>query len=752
MKKILMFVFMFVIIFSCLVTTAFADESYDILDYDIHINVTADNIIYVVENLTVDFKERRHGFYYQLPVKGELLHKIDDKWKATPYINKIRDFKVNDEHVALTQDGNNLIAKIGEEYRLLSGKKTYTISYTCSLGGDHLTGFDEFFRNLLHCDRGDTIENASFEINMPENLKMDMIEIGIIDFDEEWQEKINEKPVSALYPELEDVLNNRNDWDKSKLDAEQQKKAWEYFGIVDSCDTQNVSWQVNGNTMTGRTLRPIEGNEYLTARILLPDGSLGMAYFLEPWEETILKIIGVCVAFGYILWLFFGVNKKPKSTALFIPSDDMTAAEAGYIKQGDVEDRHIMSLILQWAKNGYIDISDTDSGYKLIKRKNLASDKYYERTLFNGLFGNREEADISHLAGEFSETMKSVKHELNAYFVTSKQKRLFTLASGSARDVIGILMIIPITAVLLTSIFMSTRNILVSLLAGAGFGVLLLIPLYMMADFMRKKHKLEKKVRKKKIAGAISLLAVILFLYECVFPYFYYENLVVATYVFLLFVIILYFFVLKKLLGAKTYLDNKILTTGAQFFVYFCFFVPAVMGYQVNEASILILIATAATILLMPLFVNIRKRTKFGKDIYAKISSFSKFLTAAEKQDLMTLMDEHPSLYVDMLPYAYALGVTKSWAEKFEGIEMDKPGWFHAFSDEEAFNSVKFASAVASGLKYIGCRLSSENPKDDAEYRFWSNYYSTGSSHGGGFGGSSGGFGGSGGGGIGGSW
>ncbi len=747
MKKVWVSVLLALFAFCCFGNTALANESFDILNYDIHIHLKADNIIYVVENITVNFKEQRHGLDYQLPIRGEMLHKVNGKWKATPYINKIRDFKVNNEQFTLTQNGDTLNAKIGEEDRLLSGNKTYTVSYTCSLGGDHLTGFDEFFRNLLHCSRWDTIENASFEITMPENLKMNTIEIGIIDFDEGWQERNNEKTIPTFY--------EMNGWDTSGLDSEQQKNAGEFFGIVDSCDTQNVSWSVDGNTITGRTLRPIEGDEYLTARIILPDGSLGMAYSLDPWEETILKIIGVCVAAGYVLWLLFGVNKRPGKTALYIPTEDMTAAEAGYIMQGDVEDRHIMSLILQWAKSGYIEIADTDTGYKLLKRKNLVSDKYYERTLFAGLFGNREDADIKNLAGEFSETMKSVKHELNAYFITSKQRRLFTMASSSARDMIGLLMIIPITAVLLTSIFMSTHNVLISLLAGAGFGVLLLIPLYMMADIMKKKHKLDKKARIKKMAGAISLLAVILFFYECVFPYFYFENLVIATYVFLLIVIIIYFFVVKKLLDAKTYLDNKILTTGAQIFVYFCFIIPAVMGYTVNEASILILIATAATILLMPLFVNIRKRTKFGKDIYAKISGFSEFLVAVEKQDLITLMEEYPSLFVDMLPYAYALGASKSWAEKFEGIGMDKPGWFHAFSDEEAFSSVKFASAIASSLGYIGCRLSSENIKDDAEYKYWNEYYRTGSSHGGGTGGIGGGgsgLGGSGGGGISGSW
>ena len=72
----------------------------------------------------------------------------------------------------------------------------------------------------------------------------------------------------------------------------------------------------------------------------------------------------------------------------------------------------------------------------------------------------------------------------------------------------------------------------------------------------------------------------------------------------------------------------------------------------------------------------IRKRTDRGHEILQKIVGFRMFLEEAEKERLETLVDENPSYYYDILPYAYVLGVSDAWTKNFEGIVMQPPTWY----------------------------------------------------------------------------
>ena len=72
----------------------------------------------------------------------------------------------------------------------------------------------------------------------------------------------------------------------------------------------------------------------------------------------------------------------------------------------------------------------------------------------------------------------------------------------------------------------------------------------------------------------------------------------------------------------------------------------------------------------------VRRRTDRGHEILQKITGFKMFLEEAEKERLETLVDENPSYYYDILPYAYVLGVSDAWTKNFEGIVMQPPTWY----------------------------------------------------------------------------
>ena len=74
----------------------------------------------------------------------------------------------------------------------------------------------------------------------------------------------------------------------------------------------------------------------------------------------------------------------------------------------------------------------------------------------------------------------------------------------------------------------------------------------------------------------------------------------------------------------------------------------------------------------------VRKRTDDGHRMLERINGFKIFLETAEKERLEALVDENPQYFYNILPYAYVLGVSRKWIEKFESIAIEPPVWCSA--------------------------------------------------------------------------
>lgn len=72
----------------------------------------------------------------------------------------------------------------------------------------------------------------------------------------------------------------------------------------------------------------------------------------------------------------------------------------------------------------------------------------------------------------------------------------------------------------------------------------------------------------------------------------------------------------------------------------------------------------------------IRRRTEQGHELKQKINGFKIFLETAEKERLEEMVNENPTYYYDILPYAYVLGVSDKWTKNFEGIVVEPPKWY----------------------------------------------------------------------------
>lgn len=150
-------------------------------------------------------------------------------------------------------------------------------------------------------------------------------------------------------------------------------------------------------------------------------------------------------------------------------------------------------------------------------------------------------------------------------------------------------------------------------------------------------------------------------------------------------------------------------------------------------------------VLLVPVFAWLLKApTRVGRRLLDRVEGFRLYLDVAEKDELELRHppEKTPELFEAYLPYALALDVEQSWAEKFDGVfaglqartgQPYAPRWYHGQWRHDGFGS-STASMTAGMTDALGSAIASASTPP-------------GSSSGGGGGGFSGGGGGGGGGG-----
>ncbi len=108
------------------------------------------------------------------------------------------------------------------------------------------------------------------------------------------------------------------------------------------------------------------------------------------------------------------------------------------------------------------------------------------------------------------------------------------------------------------------------------------------------------------------------------------------------------------------------------------------------------------------IFVNLfftifmKRKTQYGEQIVARISGFRNFLNKVEKEKLEQLVSENHEYFYDILPYTYALEISKTWIKKFEDIPMEEMnmGTFDYSSDRAYYtfySHVEYPERTSSG-------------------------------------------------------
>lgn len=542
-----------------------AQEAFFIDDAMITMNVKEDGTVEIEERYQLDFKEYRHGFYRNIPTKYHRNFTIDGKIESKDYYFPVKDVKCS-TNCSLESNSEAVIVKLGDADRTVIGKQDYTIRYTVKTKDLDLSNHAQMFYWNLLTGFDTKVEKLSYKITMPKA------------FDE------NEVfTYSGSYGEAEKTLSHK----------------------------------VNGTTITGELKAPLYNNESATIKVNLPND-----YFKypAPKDYTLLcfGLGGIVLCVGLFLFFKFGKDDEVIVTVEFKAPDGLDSASVGYVIDGSVENKDILSLIIDWANRGFLKIHDRSEGFQLEKLKDMdvENSRGYERVFFDAIFPSDVtmvgEDDLK--TGEVAKALNTAKHKLTSSFHNDPKRRIYTNTSVALQIMMLIMIALPSACFTLLSAYAKYETMSLAWPYGIP-SFLLLISCVPWIILMRKRYVLKKSV--------FLILTMVLVLLNGIF-------------------------------------------------IALNAFLQVVLGCNILGIA-LIGVITAILILLM-IFMD--KRTKQGNRWLGQILGLKEFIISCEKDQIELLAKDDPMSFFAVLPYAYVLGISDVWVKKFESIIIPAPGWY----------------------------------------------------------------------------
>lgn len=541
-------------------------NDYDITKYDVEIVVDEHNKYSIKENIDTYFNVSKHGIVRRIPLYNNIIRQDGTRERNRVLISNVH---VNEEF-ASSRENNNYVLKIGSANKTLTGKHSYSISYDYDIGLDKNNKYDELYFNIIGTEWDTNISNVTFKITMPK------------------------------------------EFDASKLGFS--------YGEYGYSNTDNISYDVDGNVITGSFDGTLLAGEGLNVRMELPEGyfirkSVGSS-LLECWYY-IIPILGVL--FSYLIWKKYGKDDQVVDIVSFYPPENMNSLDVAFAKKGSVNSNDAVSLLVYLASKGYIKIVEdkkSKSRFTIQKVKEYDGNNKEEELFFRGLFKKVWDSISSDELNEsFYLTINSILTKKNS---TANRKEIFNNKSSNKRYILFLFMLITSSlSTIIPALGYKLSDVIFSIIICNLIGIVALIIVGIIYD---------NNCTKKGLNSALG------------FAFFFVLALAVANFTIIGFEYIYY---------DTVYLIGFILCMVCTYLIYFFYLI-------------------------------VTKRTEYGNKVLGEVNGFKKFLETAEKDKLESLVHDDPSYFYNILPYAYVLGVSDAWIKQFEGIAIAPPDWYES--------------------------------------------------------------------------
>jgi uncharacterized membrane protein YgcG len=565
MKKLFLLVFVsFFLLFTSALTVNAEDR---FTNHNVEMVVQEDGLYKLTHVIDVYFNTPSQGIYALIPQVYTMNFTLEDGTIANrTYRFPVSAINVLNEEFLVESSYEGVRIRIGTEGKYFTGAKRFTYSYTIKTRDLGLKGQQLFYFNIIGDGWELPVDRVEFKILFPKN---------ITSFEKKF-----------------------------------------YSGAYGSTENNNVEYTVEGNMIFGTVATGLHQREALT--IWMPVSN-DFFSFPKPFNFTILSTM-YAMLFTVIvglLYMRFGKDDLLVTTVEFNPPAGFSSAQVGYIFDGAVDNKDVVSLIIEWAAKGYLTIEELEGkNIQLNKIQDIDSRAIAaEKSMFNDLFRGRDSVTTKELEKSFYTSVNFAKMNITRYFLGNKERRIFSIIADALQVLLGILIItvpaLHLSAVIYNQVFYAAEAI------GIGFiaSMLGIPPVIIFTMLMRKKQTMKKV--------SISVLTFI-------------GIALTALFIFVQYMI------------QSVYGGNLLM-----FFVM-------IAGYLISLYFITIM----------------DKRTDKGLALYGKVLGLKKFIELAEKDKLEMIVHDDPEYFYKILPYAYVLNVTDTWAKKFESITIQPPQWY----------------------------------------------------------------------------
>lgn len=449
-----------------------------------------------------------------------------------------------------------------------------------------------------------------------------------------------------------------------------------YTGTNSSTDTDGAIYAIDGDDIYIINKQKLSQGEYLTLRLKLPDGyyvvkETAADRIADMW--WIFMIVGAALTLLVVgvIWARHGRGQLVTDVVQYQPPAGLNSIEAKMVLGGAITAKETVSLLIDLANRGYLRIKYEDKrnevlgkglfgrnkmgeeAYTIIKLKDYDGNKDSERDFMKGLFASGSSVTKKDLEGSFYTSAGDVAKDVNESQL--HESMFINNHKWQWLQIILMLVVVfllPLPSLILRGSFTAPQGNTVWLLFLAPFVVIPMIGcLYTTVK-----------------SGAQSL------------------GVVFATG---LFAVLMAIFYIGGYFNVSTNLNDSLL-------------------YVVATA-----ICAMVGIAISGFVVKTSRRTEQGAKLLGEVRGFKDFINTVERDRIETLIVDNPNYFYDVLPYAYALGVTKVWLNKFEGMAIRPPEWYDSPSGS-VFTVNMLDNMLTSTVSGIGDSVSSDSGGGDA--------------------------------------
>ncbi len=503
--------------------------------------------------------------------------------------------------------------------------------------------------NLSFSLSSDSGEGDILTVNDPDKLKKGSHEYVIKYCIREYQDRDNKKDMfyfNVLPPDWERPIGSADisvsfpedfPWGDMHCYAGQ-------FGVEDSTNKISLVTDKSHNTVK-ITGSKIPENYAITLKAQLPEGYWQGALSGDWTLSAMALVMTSAVLIMLLMWLIGGRDPRIKKEKITRPIEEFSPVELGYVFNGRLNIRDVISLILMFARKGYLTISEYEpKRYRLIREEDPVHEEKMFRTAYDILFEDvykGRSIDMDDLGPRLELIRRSISDDIASGFSTAADSSFRTI-SRVFRYISAALLGLALGTVNSLSYAYDYNEVnYAESLIIAAFSVFAVLLLCGKAD--ARDSSSSSNGRSDVLLGTI-LLAMPL-AYTTV---------------------------------------NVLRHTGRILLALFVLMLAAVCSF---------------------LTVVMRSRGTENARLVTGIRRLRNFICHPEPKDILENHLEDSNYYYDMLLYALAFGAEEVWAISFLTLDVPEPDWYRDDTEGHAFINLRSKATTtidyARDLRYF---------------------------------------------------